>query len=276
VRARILVRLATREVRSAIRARWFFVGAASLALLAAAVAHLGMGDAARWGVSAIDRTSAALLDLVLLFVPLLALPVGAASFAGEREDGTLAYLVAQPVTRGEVFLGKLLGLVLAMTLSIALGFGGAAAFVGVRGGISVVTFGALAVGAWILAVLMVVVGALLSLAARTRARATTGAIATWITLVFLCDFGVLALAATQALGPQALFVLSIVNPLQAIKTSIALFVSARLEVLGPVGVHAVRVFGRAWLETILFGSVAAWTLLCAATGHLLLRRSALT
>lgn len=275
MRARILVRFASREVRSAIRARWFLLGAASLALLAGAVAHLGMGDSARWGVSAIDRTSAGLLNLVLLFVPLLSLPVGAASFAGEREDGTLAYLVAQPVTRAEVFVGKLLGLVAAMTLSIAIGFGGAAVFIGMRGGISVATFGALAAGAWLLAVLMVVVGALLSLVARTRARATTAAIATWIALVFLCDFGVLALAAAQVLGTQALFVVSVANPLQAIKTSIALFISARLEVLGPVGVHAVHVFGRAGLAAILLGSVAAWAVSSTVAGFALFRRSAL-
>src|SRR5262245_40917287 len=93
--------LCTREVRSSVRNRWSLVGALAFAVLAIAVAHLGMSGASQWGISAFDRTAAALLNLVLLFVPLLTLPLGATSFSGEIEDGTLSYLVAQPLTRAE-------------------------------------------------------------------------------------------------------------------------------------------------------------------------------
>src|SRR5262249_48221778 len=96
MRARPAGLVARREGRPSVRARWFTVGACSLALLAVAAAELGMAGAARWGVSALDRTSAALLNLVLLFVPLLTLPLGAGAFSGEAEDGTLAFLLAQP------------------------------------------------------------------------------------------------------------------------------------------------------------------------------------
>src|SRR5262249_42894330 len=151
-----------------VRGRWFLVGAASFALLAVAVAELGMQGAERWGISALDRTAAALLNLVLLFVPLLTLPLGAASFSGEGEDGTLAYLVAQPVTRAEVFAGKLAGLEVAMTLSLALGFGAAAAFVGARGGVGSGAFLALAGAAWLLGIVTTAIGALISIVARSR------------------------------------------------------------------------------------------------------------
>ena len=276
MRPRIVAAFAMRELRAAASARWFLVGAGALGLLAIAVAQLGMADAARWGVSAFDRTSASLLNLVLLFVPLLALPVGASSFATEMEDGTLAYLVAQPVARGEIVLGKLLGLIAAMSLTITLGFGAAAVVVGARGGVPSSTYLVLVLGAWLLSVVMVSLGALLSLVARTRVRATTAAIATWVTLTFLCDFGVLAAAAAQTFGPQGLFCLSIANPLQAVKTLIALFVSARLEILGPVGVHAVRVFGRGGLAAVLAGSIACWTLLATVGSVMVFRRRELT
>ena len=272
MRVRVLRLLAAREVRASVRGRWFLVGAASFALLAVAVAKLGMGGAEEWGVRALDRTAAALLNLVLLFVPLLALPLGAGSFSGEAEDGTLGVLVAQPVTRGEVFAGKLAGLAGAMTLSLALGFGAAAALVGLRGGLSSGTFAALAGGAWLLGLVTVALGVALSVFARTRARSLAAAIGAWLALVFLCDFGVLALAATQALGANALFGISIANPLEAVKTLAALAVSERLEVLGPVGLHAVRTFGRPGLAALLLGIALAWTLAATLAGYVRFRK----
>ena len=276
MRARQVRLIAGRELRASVRARWFTVGAVSLALLAIAAAELGMAGAARWGVSALDRTSAALLNLVLLFVPLLTLPLGAGAFSGEAEDGTLAYLLAQPVTRGEVFAGKLLGLSLTTTLSIALGFGAAAVVVGLTGGVPTATFGSLVFGAWLLAIVTVTLGAFLSIAAKTRVRALAAAVGAWMLLVFLCDFGVLALAASQAVGPTGLFAVALCNPLQAVKMLSALAISERLEVLGPVGVYAVRTLGRGLLSALLVGSAGLWIVVSGAGGFALFRRESFT
>jgi Cu-processing system permease protein len=268
--------LCGREVRNSVRNRWSPVGAIAFGVLAVAVAHLGMSGASQWGVSAFDRTSAALLNLVLLFVPLLALPLGATSFSGEAEDGTLSYLVAQPLTRVEIFTGKLCGLFAAMTLSLAIGFGCAAVFLSFGGGVSIPAFAAMAAGAWLLGVVSTALGVLLSIAARTRSRALAAAVGAWLLLVFLCDFGVLALAATQALGADALFGISLVNPLQATKTLSALAISERLEILGPVGVHAVRELGRPALAGLLCATLGVWTLAASGAAMGLFRRENLT
>jgi Cu-processing system permease protein len=272
MRPGIVLLLAGREVRTAVRTRWFLVGAIAFALLAVAVASLGMAGARQWGISALDRTSAALLNLVLLFVPLLTLPLGASSFSGEAEDGTLPYLVAQPVTRGEVFLGKLFGLQCATTLSLLLGFGAAAVWIGAHGAAESRAFLALVVGAALLGIVTTTLGVLLSIAARTRARSLAAAIGAWLLLVFLCDFGVLALAAAQTLGPNALFSIALANPLQAAKTLCALAISERLEILGPAGIHAVHLFGRPLLAALLAGGLALWTALGGASAFLLFRR----
>jgi Cu-processing system permease protein len=235
-----------------------------------------MAGAQRWGINGLDRTAAALLNLVLLFVPLLTLPLGASSFSGEAEDGVLPYLIAQPVTRAEVYTGKLLGLMAAMTLSLLVGFGVAAVWAGLRGGISSTAFGALAAGAWLLGLVTTGMGVLLSIAARGRARALAAAMGAWLALVFLCDFGVLALAAAQTLGPGALFAIAVANPLQAAKMLSALAISQRLEILGPVGVHAVGQLGRAGLGAALAGTLAAWLALCSGAGFALFRKESLT
>ncbi len=57
----------------------------------------------------IRRTAASLINALLLFVALFGLSIGAVSLASDRERGTLAYLLAQPVNRFEVFLGKTMG-----------------------------------------------------------------------------------------------------------------------------------------------------------------------
>jgi len=271
MRLRIVGLFALREVRSSVKGRWFLVGTATFTLLALAVSRLGMAGAERWGVSTFDRSTVALLNLVFLFVPLLTLPLGAASFAGEAEDGTLAYLMAQPVTRGELYGGKVLGLLAAMTLSIGIGFGGAALLVGAHGG-SASRFAILVGGAWLLGVVMTLLGVLLATVAKSRVRALAAAMGAWVALVFLCDFGVLALAASQALGPDAMFGVAVANPLEAVKTLVALFVSKRLEVLGPVGVHAVQTLGRGVLAALLIGVVTLWGMLSAGAGYWLFRR----
>jgi len=268
--------LCAREVRSSVRHRWSIIGAIAFAVLAVAVAHLGMSGASEWGISAFDRTSAALLNLVLLFVPLLALPLGAQSFSGEKEDGTLSYLVAQPLTRSEVFTGKLCGLFAAMTLSLLLGFGCAAVFLGLRGGVSIQAFVTMAAGAWLLGLVSTAIGVLVSILAGSRSRALAAAVGVWLVLVFLCDFGVLALAATQAMGANALFSISLVNPLQSTKMLSALAISERLEILGPVGIHAVRELGRPALAGLLCATLMAWILATGGAAIGLFRRENLT
>ena len=62
-------------------------------------------------------------------IPLLALPMGAVSIVDERESGTLQYLLSNPVTKGEFFLGRVVGLLLATTTVIIIGFGAASAVV---------------------------------------------------------------------------------------------------------------------------------------------------
>jgi ABC-type transport system involved in multi-copper enzyme maturation permease subunit len=264
--------LASREVRTAMRGRWFLMGSLLFGILAVAVSQLGMEGSHGWGISAADRTSAALLNLVLLFVPLLGIPLGASSFAGEREDGTLGYLTAQPVSRSEIFTGKLAGLISTITLTLALGFGLAAIWVGLRGAIGSETFWSMAFAAWLLGAFSVSLGVLFATITQSRLQALALSIGAWVVLVFLCDFGVLALAAGQLLGPSAIFAISIANPLQAVKTFVALFLSHRLEVLGPAGVHALQVLGSGGLLAILIGSIAVWIFAISQAGYFRFRK----
>ena len=89
----------------------------------AGVFDLALASSGMVGFAGFGRTAASLINLVLLIIPLMALTIGAQSLSGEMERGTMGYLLAQPVGRFEVFLGKYLGLALSLLASLAMGFG---------------------------------------------------------------------------------------------------------------------------------------------------------
>ena len=115
--------LAHRELRDALRSRWFILYTLAFAALGLGVSYVSATGAGAAGLAGFGRTSAGLINLVLLVVPLMALSAGAGSIASDRERGMLAYLLAQPVSRTEVLIGKFLGLAAALLASICLGFG---------------------------------------------------------------------------------------------------------------------------------------------------------
>ena len=269
IAVRILI---LREIRSCLRSRWLLFGSIGFGILSIAIVHLGSSQAGGWGISTVDRTTAALMNLILLFIPLLGMPLGASSFAGEREDGTLGYLIAQPLSRFDLFIGKWLGLIAAITMTLAMGFGITAIWIGIQGALNSNMFWAMALGAWLLAVFSISLGVLFASITQTRMQSLAFSVAAWLFLVFLCDFGILALAISSTIGGDGLFAISIANPLQAIKIFIAMFVSRRLEVLGPAGIHAIQRFGPIGLLIILQGSVALWVLSAVGFGYLRFRK----
>ena len=109
---RAVMLIARKEVRDALRNRWFLLYAAAFAGLAHALSRLALDGASLAGFAGFGRTAASLVTLVLLIVPLMGLTLGAASIAGERERGTLSTLLAQPIARVDVLLGKLVSTIL--------------------------------------------------------------------------------------------------------------------------------------------------------------------
>ena len=101
--------LTQKELRDARRNRWFLLYAIAFAGLSLALAWLALSGAGNYGLAGFGRTSASLINLVLLIVPLMGLTLGALSLAGEREKGTLLYLLAQPINQLELLLGKFTG-----------------------------------------------------------------------------------------------------------------------------------------------------------------------
>ena len=116
-----VITIAKQELTINIRNKWTLIFAAVFSVLVLAISYFGLLTAGSIGFQGFTRTSASLLNLVLYIVPLVALVMGTLSFTSEKSASEL--LFAQPVTRSEIWLGKLLGLFASMLTATLIGFG---------------------------------------------------------------------------------------------------------------------------------------------------------
>lgn len=236
--------LALRELREAIASRWFLLYSLAFAGLGLCVSYVSATSLGGAGLAGFGRTSAGLINLVLLVVPLMALTAGAGSVSGDRERGTLSYLLAQPVRRWEVLLAKFAALAVAIAASLCLGFGASALVLALRGSAAQPgPFVMLVAMAGLLALAMLSLGMLISVTCRRTAVATGVAIFVWLALVFGTDLGLMAGAITADLSIEWLFKLAVLSPLQSFKMWSLQSVDASLDVLGPAGLYAQTEYG---------------------------------
>lgn len=273
MRGRALALVASRELTEALRGRWFILAAACFLVLSLGLALLGFAGAQRSGLAGFDRTTASLLNLALLFVPLITLSLGGLAIAGELEDGSLGMLLAQPLTRLEVYAGKYLGLLAAVGAAVCAGFGATGIIVSVRvGGGDVQAFLGLVALVLLLGAATLGMGTLLSAALRSRARVIGAAFSAWLVLVYVSDLGVIGLAVARNLEPAQVFVLALLNPVEQGRVLGTLLLSDRLDVLGPVGAFGLDTFGWHGLVAVLVGALAATALGTVAAGYALFRK----
>lgn len=271
-RIRSTAAIARRELREAVRSRWFLLYTIAFAALGLGVSYISAASSGGSGLAGFGRTTAGLINIVLLVVPLMALTAGAGAVASDRERGMLAYLLAQPVSRTEVLLGKYLGLAAAMLASICLGLGACAAILAFKGGAagpaSILWLAGLTLG---LALGMLSVGILLSTLARKASVAVGTAIFLWLALVFITDLGLMAGALAMRLRIEELLTLSLFNPLQVYKMWSLHAIDASLDVLGPAGLYAAEEYGSR-LHLIFGGCLAAWIILPLAAATFVFSR----
>ena len=264
--------LAAKELRDAFRNRWFLLYAAIFAVLTSVLSLLSMAGTGLSGMAGFGRTAAGLINVILLIVPLMALTVGAALVAGERDRGTLEYLLSHPISRLELLLGKYLGSGAALLTALTLGFGISMIVVGWHGHVRQVhSFVSLIVSTDLLALGMLAVGLLISVVCRRSSVAVGLAILVWFALVFLTDLGLMGSALAFRLQVQDLFRLSLMNPMQVFKMSVLGSIHASLDVLGPAGLYATRAYGSRLLGLFLIAG-AAWIVLPLTAAYALFAR----
>lgn len=217
-----LLRLFAREERVlALRSRWTQIFAGVFALVASGAAGAGYVLSGGQGVQDFARTAASLLQLVLLLVPLTALVIGVMALAPER--GAAEIVFSQPVGRGTVLLGKLLGLFQALAAAQALGFGVAGILIhsqsgpeGLQGFLLLVAASLVTTAVFLGLAALVCVGSV----GEKRARSLAIALVVWFAAEALFDLAALGLATLLPSGSasRVIILATLVNPLGAVRT----------------------------------------------------------
>jgi Cu-processing system permease protein len=169
--------------------------------------------------------------------------LGVTSIAGGNES--LSLLLAQPVGRTQVLLGKFLGLAAALGLAQALGFGGGGVIVALHGGAEQ------ARGFFVLTVLSLALGwVTLSLAMGIavlwpdRLRAMSTALLLWLLMVVAYDLAVLGATAILAGLPlqSVLLPALILNPVDLVRVLTTLSIGSG-ALFGPTAAVLMRSMG---------------------------------
>ncbi len=263
---RALLLVARQELTLAVRSRWTQIFAAAFAVLAVGVAASGYVLSGGSGFQDFARTSASLVQLVVLIVPLASLLVGVLSLSPER--GAAELLFSQPIGRGDILAGKLLGLLAALSAAELVGFGAA-------GVVIFASSGDEGLGAYVLITLAAVlltaaflsVAALLAAAAvgRRRLRALAAAVVAWVASAVLVDLAALGVATLlPSLAASRVLILSVlVNPAGAVRTGALLAVEGTAA-FGAASLALLRFTGGPVGAGLLVGaSLLAWIVLPA-------------
>jgi Cu-processing system permease protein len=254
-----MVPLMKKELTDAVGNRWVIGYSSLLGALGLAAAATGIESSSGLGLQAFGRTTATLMNLCLLLAPLVAVLMGAASIAGERERGTLEHLLAQPLSRTRLLLGKHLGLLAALVAATIAGFLPAGVLIVSAAGPGVLghylIFPAIAS---LVGVAMAGVGSAISVASRTAVQSQGAAVFAWFGFVLLYDLLLMGTLAATGLPAPLLGAALVANPVDAGRVLGILALEPDLYLLGPAGAYLTATLSRAGTASLLSVALVAW------------------
>ena len=180
--------LAAKEFRDRIRNRWVLAVALVFTIFSLVITYLGGAQQGQIGLKSIELTITSLVSLVIYLIPLIALLLGFDAIVGERERGSLDLLLALPITRMEILLGKYLGLAGALTLSTIAGFSLVAVLLYQQfSWAGLFHYLGFMISSVLLGLAFLSLAVFMSVVARERTRASGMAIALWFFFVLVFD-----------------------------------------------------------------------------------------
>jgi Cu-processing system permease protein len=218
---RAVALIARKEVRDGLRNRWVVAIAALLAIFALTLGLLGAAPTGEVKVSPLAVTIVSLSSLSIFLLPLIGLLLSYDAIVGEWERGTLALLLAYPVARWQVMLGKFAGHLSILAIATVAGYCAAGAVLSLTSDASADAWGAFATmtgSSVLLGAVFVAIGYVISTLVRDRATAGGIAIGVWLLLVVVYDMamlGVLVADQGRNLDASAVSWMLLLNPADA-------------------------------------------------------------
>ncbi|PCI87405.1 MAG: hypothetical protein COB24_05955 [Hyphomicrobiales bacterium] len=212
--------LILKESRDGLRNRWVVMITLVMALLALTLSFLGSAPLGTTSVSPLAVTVVSLSSLSIFFIPLIALLLAYDSIVGEAERGTLTLLLVYPISRNQIIIGKFIAHLFLLSIAIFLGYGAAGlaiAFSAENGFLAHdwQSFIRLILSSIVLGAVFLSVGYVISAAVKDRSTAAAIAIGIWLVFVLLYDMGLLAILAAdseQIMSGELVKWLMLINP----------------------------------------------------------------
>lgn len=210
--------IAAQEVRVGLRNRWVLATTLLMAALALSLALLGAAPSGVVKADPLAVVVVSLASLTIFLVPLIALLLSFDAIVGEHERGTLMLLLAYPVARWQVVVGKVAGQVAILAVATVIGYGAAGVALAMKGNVggeSLAAFAAMVATSVMLGASFVAIGCLASTLVRERATAAGIAVGAWLFFVLLYDtalLGVLVADQGRVVNKTMLDALLLLNP----------------------------------------------------------------
>ncbi|MCP3913851.1 MAG: ABC transporter permease subunit [Actinomycetia bacterium] len=272
VELRLVGVIVVKVLQESLRDRWFWLYTIGFAALAASLTLVAVPDSSVVLSGGFGRTGAALVALVQLVVVLMAISLGARVLASERESGSLAFVLSQPISRTEVLLGTFVGLGGALLAALAAGFGVAGVLSTMRDApVTASVLINLTVLSWLLSLCSVAIGLVIGVSQRKVGAATSTALFVWFLLVFIGDLGIMGSVLASRLPVESLFLTAVLNPVEAFRLAVIVTLDGSLDALGPAGTYAVDTYGDG-VGLIAVGVLVAWVVAPLTLAWLVFRR----
>jgi len=267
--------IAATEVRIGLRNRWIVLSSLILLAFALILVLLGSAPTGEVRTDGVTVVVASLATLSVYLVPLIALLLSFDAIAGEIDRGTLQLVLASPVSRGAVLIGKFLGHVSVLAVAVSFGYGVAGLVALLTGGggdaAALIGVGRLIATSVLLGATFIAIGYIASAAVRQTGTAAALAIAIWLFAVVLYDLALLGglLASRDGVFARDIFPwLLVLNPADAFRlyNMSAIDAAAVGGTLGGAG----STLPLSGLATML--SPVAWAALALALSTFILKR----
>ncbi|MCP4768360.1 MAG: ABC transporter permease [Gammaproteobacteria bacterium] len=210
--------LALKELRDGFRNRWVAAAIIVLGILALVLSVLGSAPTGSVRVSELDISVISLASLSVYLIPLIALMLSYDALVGEFERGTMMLLLAYPVTRWQIIVGKFLGHLMILLIAIVVGYGGTVVVLTLvtdSGTEGWQAYAMMMASTLVLGAVFIALGYLISVIVRERATAAGSAIGLWLVFVVLYDlllFGALTMDEEQKISQQLFSMLMLISP----------------------------------------------------------------
>ncbi len=257
-----LLLIAMQEFTLNRRNKWVTSFAGLFAFLTLFISYFGMVTSGYSGFQDFARTSTSLINLTGFVIPMFALLLGVFSFISDREY--LELLVAQPISRIQVLLGKYLGLLLTLFITTIAGFSIPGILISLRIGLTgVLSYAMVIVFSLLLAVIFSGCAFLIAQIAKRQQIALGFAISVWI--FFEVVYGLAMLGATLYLSPTVLksvLTLGLLgNPIDVFRV-VSLLAVGGAEFFGPAGATLIKLVGsETWAVFLGLSALLTWSVL---------------